>query len=292
MAKNSLIYLLIFTLMLVSLGCGLTVNLPVDKITTGPVRSETIKISAPAVETVDVKLIFGAGELSLTPGSGNELISGEASYNVDDFKPKITIESNLVKMETGHLEISGIPDVQGAESVKNIWDLALGKQPMNLTIQAGAYKGNYELGGLAIKSLDIGDGAAETNLTFSSANLLPMDTFRYTTGASNVSLSGLGYANFTSMIFRSGAGNYTLDFGGGLQRDAVVTVEAGMSEVTINVPPGVNAKVFFKGGLTTVNTSGGWQKSGDQYLLAGSGPTLTINVDLGAGDLKLMSTGG
>ncbi len=290
MSRKPFVYVIVLTLLLTSLGCSLTVNLPVQEIATGPSRTETIEIAAPAAELVDLKLNFGAGELNLAPGSGTALVSGEATYNVDDFKPEITIEDNRVTLETGNLEINGIPDLKQADNVKNTWNLALGNQPMNLSIQAGAYQGEYELGGLALKSLEIGDGAAQVDLSFSKPNLLPMDTLRYTTGASEVSLSGLGYANFTSMIFRSGAGNYSLDFSGVFQRDAVVTIESGMSEITLNVPEGVNALVIFKGGLASVETSGNWQKSGDQYTLAGSGPTLTINVDLGAGSLKLQST--
>jgi hypothetical protein len=159
--------------------------------------------------------------------------------------------------------------------------------PMRLTINAGAYQGRMELGGLALKSLEVSDGAADVRLEFSDPNTVEMETLRYTTGASNVELSGLANANFTSMIFRSGAGDYTLDFSGELQRDAVATVESGISQLTIIIPEGTAARVIFKGGFANVSASSDWSRSGDAYVLEADGPVLTINVDMGAGNLDL-----
>ena len=93
--------------------------------------------------------------------------------------------------------------------------------------------------------------------------------------------------NFSSMIFRSGAGDYTLDFSGELQRDAAVTIESGISQVRLVVPEEMNAKVFFQGGLANVDAGGEWKGAGGQYYVDGDGPQLTINIDMGAGELKL-----
>ena len=45
-----------------------------------------------------------------------------------------------------------------------------------------------------------------------------MSILRYETGASTVKLNGLANANFGTLIFSGGAGDYTLDFSGDLQR--------------------------------------------------------------------------
>jgi hypothetical protein len=264
-------------------------NIPVQKISTGPVQTDIIKIEPLDAEIVDVKLEFGAGDLKLAPGNEPFLINGKAEYNVEEFKPVTRIDGSRVYLETGNFEIGGLPDLRNVDNLKNEWDLALGAYPMNLTIQAGAYKGNYEFGGLPLKNLDISDGASDVVLRFSAPNPETMDSLRYTTGASNVRLLGLGYANFSSFIFRSGAGNYTLDFAGGLLRDGVVTIESGVSQITVVVPEGINARVLFKGGLVTINASGEWTKTGDQYVINGSGPVLTLNVDMGAGTLNLQT---
>lgn len=283
---NRKIILVITTLAFVSMACGITINLPVEQINTGPTQTEEINVPAPVGDTTDLTLTFGAGELILRPGAKQALVSGTATYNVTAFKPKIKVDGQQVRLETGNLDIHGIPSFN-SNDIKNKWDLKLGNQPMQLKINAGAYQGDIDLGGLTLKSLEVNDGAADTKLKFSEPNKTEMDTLRYITGASSVKLSGLANANFTSMIFRSGAGDYTLDFSGALQRDAVVTIESGFSQLVIIVPEGTSAKVIFKGGLTNVDLSGSWKKSGEAYVLGSGGPVITISMDMGAGNLAL-----
>lgn len=283
--KHNTLLIVIATVALVSLSCGLTINLPVDRVTTGPTRIEEINIPAPEADEIDLTLSFGAGDFELDDGAGDTLVSGTASYNVEDFQPKVVVEGSQVRLESGDLKIEGIPSIN--DKIQNEWDLELGDQLMNLDINAGAYKGDFDLGGLALKSLRVSDGAADVRLKFSRPNRVEMESLRYQTGASNVRLTGLANANFTSMTFRSGAGDYTLDFSGQLQRDAEVTIESGISQVTLVVPEGFSARVLFEGGLSNVETHGAWQKSGAEYVLNGSGPTLTFTVDMGAGNLVL-----
>lgn len=277
--------LVISTLALVTMACGLTINIPVDNLEPGPMEEKEIFVEKPDAEIADVTLSFGAGKLMLSPGVGDYLISGIAEYNLKDFEPQISVQNDKVRIETGDIQIDGVPKI--GDNIKNSWDLKLGQMPMALTLNAGAYEGNIELGGLALKTLEVADGAADVHVKFSEPNPVEMDTLRYITGASNVRLTGLGNANFASMLFRSGAGDYTLDFSGELLREATVTIESGISQVTIVVPEGMNTKVYFKGGLASVNVGRGWQQSGDQYVIPGDGPLLIIHVDLGAGNLEL-----
>jgi hypothetical protein len=277
----------IVVLALTSMACGLTINLPVTQVKTGPTQTEDIHVPLPAdaATATDVTLAFGAGTMDLAPGAENALISGTATYNVQDFKPEIITGANSVQVKTGNLEINGIPSF--GDNLKNAWDLRLGDTPMRLTINAGAYKGNFELGGLALKSLKIGDGASDVKVDFSELNPTEMSSLRYETGASTVTLNGLANANFSSMTFKGGAGTYTLDFSGELQRDADVSIESGVSTVTVIVPEGVSARLIFEGGLTNVHTRGGWVQSGKDYVLSGNGPTITFSVNMGAGNLDL-----
>ena len=276
----------ILTLGLASLACQAAApDMPITKVTTGPTETTEIAVPFPDADSVELTLTFGAGELKIQPDGKELLVEGLATYNVLDFKPQINIDGNKVSVETGDLDIKGIPNL--GDDIKNKWDLKLGNMPMRLSLNAGAYEGNIDLGGLALESLDVADGAADLELEFSQPNPAEMTTLRYTTGASNVKLKGLANANFLSMIFRCGAGDYTLDFSGGLKRDAAVTIEAGLSQVIIIVPQGTSAQVIFNGGLTNIDVSDEWQISDKTYTLAGSGPTLTINVDMGAGNLEL-----
>ncbi len=269
-----------------SLACSLTVDIPVDRINPGPTQVEKVEVLAPAADEINLALVFGAGEFYLVPGAAAPyLVQGEASYNVDDFAPKLNVDGGDVKLETGSLKLTGVPDLSG--KVENTWTLALGDQAMNLDINAGAYKGEFDLGGLALRNLNISDGAADVRLDFSEPNRLEMDRLQYVTGASSVRLKHLGNANFAEMIFKSGAGDYNLDFTGQWQRDATVKIDSGISSLTITAPTDLNVMVVMKGGLTNVNMDSGWVKSGQTYMLSGSGPTLTIIINMGAGSIDL-----
>lgn len=282
------IYFVLTALALVSLACSLTVNLPPVDRKTGPVRTEEIRIPLPdssADRPAELELSFGAGELRLRPGAEDAWVQGEAIYNVVDFKPVVTVNGDRATIEAGNLEISGLPSFRG--EYRHEWDLRLGADPMRLRLTAGGYKGNLELGGLALDELYVTDGAGEIELNFAEPNPITMNELRYETGGSTVRLSGLANANFEELIFKAGAGSYTLDFGGDLRQDATVTIDAGASSVIIIVPKGTAARVFFDGGLSNVDVSGDWRKDGSDYYMDGDGPVLTINVNMGLGSLEL-----
>jgi len=274
----------ILVLALVTMACGVTIPVQVK---TGPTVTDTIDVpyTPGNTQAYAVSLSFGAGNFTLKPGADNAVVSGTATYNVEDFKPKVTINKNVIHVEQGNLKLGGIPNFKN--NIRNDWVMQLGNVPIRLSVSGGAYTGRYELGGLSLENLSISDGAADVDLAFSSPNRVEMDNFSYTTGASSVKLTGLANAHFAEMKFRSGAGDYRLDFSGELRFDTRVTVESGLSNVTIIVPVGVPARVTFEGGLTSVSMHGEWKKNGDEYNQSGSGPELSIVVKMGAGSLNL-----
>lgn len=280
---NNKIISAILVLALASMACGFSFNLP-KMPEPGPEVTEPITVAAPTSGETRLNISFGAGELSLAPGAGVKLIDGTATYNIPDLKPEVKTDGNDIHIQQGNYKFNGVPTVN---NIKNIWDLKLGDMPMELTLEAGAYDGKMELGGLSLTNLTIKDGAADVKLSFSSPNLTEMSVLRYETGASDVTLTGLANANFSTFIFSGGAGNYDLGFGGDLQRDATVTIDSGLSDLTLRIPEGVHAVVTVESGLSDVNTSSSWTQNGDTYTQAGDGSTLTIIIKLGAGNLTL-----
>ena len=158
---------------------------------------------------------------------------------------------------------------------------------MDLTIEAGAYKGDFEFGGLALNNLTVKDGAADVTMNFSEPNQTEMSVFQYETGASDVKMNGLANANFGLMDFSSGAGDYTLDFSGDLKRDASITISSGLSNVIIVVPEGVNAVITVDSGVSNINAGSSWEKNGNIYTQKGEGPTLTFVIEIGAGNVTI-----
>jgi hypothetical protein len=281
MSKKILFLVLILSLSLSA--CGVRVQ--TTRITPGPDVVDEISIQNPDVDTAFLTLEFGAGSLRLAPGSAKQLVTGTATYNIPDLQPVITESGETVQIHQGEYKLSTWPNMEGA---KNEWDLQLGTMPIDLTIKAGAYDGIVDLGGLSLVNFSVRDGAADVKIDFSSPNLVRMNVLNYQTGASNVTLKNLANANFSTLSFEGGAGNYTLDFGGDLQQDAGANIRAGMSNITLVIPAGFAAQVTVDGGLSSVNVPRDWRQNGNTYSRPGNGPVLTIVVDLGAGNLQIV----
>ena len=273
-------------LALATLACGPNFNIDVPTLKTGPEETVTIDEAAPDAEVAKLSLEMGAGNLTLA-GGGDKFVSGTVTTNVAEWKPVVTREGDSITISQGKDDNTfGLPN----NDVKNEWNLTLGDTPMELTLKAGAYDGKLELGGAPLQRLNIADGAATSKVNFGEANPEEMKLLRYSTGASTVTITNLANANFEDMVFDGGAGTYTLDFGGELQRDGTVNIKAGVCTLTIIIPGDIPAKVNVSGGLNTTNTEGTWTSAGDTYEKSGTATSrLTINVEMGAGTLTLVN---
>lgn len=287
--KRITISIIILGVIITTIACSFnfSLDLPLEKLTPEAEQSYAINIPLPqdSNQVSQLELVFAAGDLEIAPGAQDALIQGVATYNVSALKPVINTPGRTIQIKTGEMEFEGFPDLNN--KLKNNWELKLGQTPINLELKAGAYEGNLDFGGLNITNIEIMDGASDVDLEFSSANLGEMNVFSYKTGASSVRLRYLANANFGTMIFKAGAGDYRLDFSGSLKRDATVVIDAGMSNLAVIVPKDTNVRLFYDGGLSNVDIYGDWEKSGNDYFLYGNGPTLTININLGAGNLQL-----
>jgi hypothetical protein len=272
----------ILALALASMACGFSIDLP-KRPAAGPEVEESITVPDPKSDETRLSISFGAGKLALSPNpqAGN-LVDGSAVYNVEDLKPQIQKNGGSIEIRQG--DFKSLPLF---EDMKNEWDLKLSDTPLELTVEAGAYEGSLELGGLALKALTVKDGASHVDLSFTEPNQTEMSMLRYETGASDIKLKGLANANFSTLTFSGGAGNFTLDFSGELQRDAVATVESGLGNLSLIIPAGVDALVTVESTAVNINHSSGWTQNGQTYTQRGSGPVLTIVVKMAAGNLVI-----
>jgi hypothetical protein len=264
----------------VGLACSSIGSFP-QAPTGGPAMVEDISVPVPADGSPRLTISFGAGELNLAPGASG-LVEGTATYNHEALKPELVSSGDSIEIKQGDPLRLLEP-----RAMKNTWDLKLGAAPMTLRINAGAYEGNFELGGLALTELTIKDGAANVGLSFAAPNQSEMTVLRYETGASDVKMTGLANANFSTMTMSSGAGDYTLDFSGDLQRDAAISITTGLSNLILVVPEDVSAVVTAETGLSNIVAGSSWSQDGNRYAQPGTGPTLTFIIKGGAGNLTL-----
>jgi hypothetical protein len=276
------ILFLITVLVIASLACSINVNVPSPKV--GATQTYDINEAPPASAPAELHIGMGGGKLNIQPG-GKNFIQGTVEYNVSQWKPTITRTNTSVSVQQ-QLR-NGIP-LPSTDLVNN-WDLKLGETPMNLIIEAGAYQGTINLSGVPLTGLKVTDGASQANVEFNTPNPQIMETFTYETGASNIKLTGLANANFNTMNFSCGAGNYVLNFSGKLTHDAQANINGGLGNLTIIIPKGMNANVVLGASLNNIQTQGVWTVEGQKYSVSGEGPTLTIDLNVGVGNLTLVN---
>jgi len=257
------------------------------------VRLETIEpqivfVTEPLPQNLqETELIFKmtGGKFFITPDAEG-LVDGTIKYNVEPWEPEFIRRDNYLEIrQQNPFRLTGIP----LGDVENIWDFTLTNQlPLNLTIEGGASENLFDLTGLQLSKLRIMQGASDTTIRFNVPNPIVMENFNFTTGASSAKLYGLGYANFQKMTMSGGAGNYTLDFEGGLTQNAEVDIKAGVSNFTLIIPAGLKAIINNQGTVSNVNTEGTWLLSDQTYTTLNEGYTLTINLDMSVGNVKLI----
>lgn len=198
------------------------------------------------VDSLKVRIKFGAGRLDLTSGK-EDFFEGDFQYENSILKPHIDYE---VLGEVGVLNLSQSikKEISLPWPYKNIWNLKLPSNiPLQLYIYSATYNGNIDLTNLRIENFYLNSGASQTNIIFNKPNLVDLKNINIKTGASTVKIIGLANANFDEMNFTGGAGSYTFDFTGNLAKKSKVNIEVGMAKVILKIPSTMGTKMAIKG---------------------------------------------
>ena len=128
----------------------------------GDLKMESKSVELGAAETVRVELKIGVGELRVSAGA-KKLLEADFLYNVPQWKPEVRYE---VQGSHGLLSIKQPEFGSNAlGNTRNEWNLSLNDAvPMELRIECGVGKSNFELGGLKLTGLDVQTGVGETAL--------------------------------------------------------------------------------------------------------------------------------
>jgi len=84
-------------------------------------------------------------------------------------------------------------------------------------------------------------------------------------------------------------GNYRLTFENSLPDGIAVNVHDGVGNLTLEFPSDVTASVEVQRGPANINTEGDWSTSGRTYTSGNKGPSWNVKVDIGVGNLNLVS---
>lgn len=232
---------------------------------------------------VDVE--YGAGNLTITPASGNALYKATLRYDASTFKP-------VTQYRDGHLRV-GIEggSIKGRNLKSGRLDLTLGTRvPLDMDLKFGAVHADVELGGLRIRELHVATGASETGLTVSRANPERCSEANLEVGAAEFRAVGLGNLNCEHFRMAGGVGDVLLDFNGTWRSDASVDIDMGLGSVTIRVPRGLGVSVRKKGVLASFDSQE-LIKRGDTYYSENwqdAETKVTFNIDAALGSIRMV----
>lgn len=247
---------------------------------------ETMPLNIPypeGTEPVTLMLNFGAAEFYVD-AKGKALLEGSVTYNVPALRPEVRVRANNIEIRQ---EARQVP-----LRAVNKWDIHLGTaRPMTLKVNAGAYDGYWELGGVPIQELEINQGASRSTLNFIQPNPIVMERLVMRTGAADLEMAHLGNARFRRLTFQGGASAYTLDFTGQWTEDAVAEITVGVASLRLIVPADLAVQVDMQKTLGTTQADPGFIRDGRLYHTptweAGGGPRLEITLTSGLADIQL-----
>ena len=129
----------------------------------GKLQHDSKSVDPEDARSARAQLKMGAGELNLT-GGADELMEGEFSYNVSDWKPKISYDVSGQKGEfvvkQGSAEGGGL-----SGGARNEWDVSLNDElPTDLVVQLGAGESDLDLDSLTLTGVDLQMGAGKTTV--------------------------------------------------------------------------------------------------------------------------------
>lgn len=132
-----------------------------DSVHTGPVRTDPASVDLDQSEIVRARLKIAAGKLDIR-GGATKLLEGTFTYNVPDWKPKVTYNPSSFR---GILTIEQPGGHGTIGNLRNDWDLSFNDaKPLDLSIECGAGEANLDLGSLNLRGLSIEIGAGKIDL--------------------------------------------------------------------------------------------------------------------------------
>src|ERR671921_1494140 len=114
-------------------------------------------------DSVSPQLKMGAGELHIT-GGADQLMQGDFSYNVSEWKPKVSYDVSGGKGELLVKQGGANSGSVGAKA-RNEWDINLNDEvPTDLVVKMGAGESDLDLDSLTLKGVDLKMGAGKSTI--------------------------------------------------------------------------------------------------------------------------------
>ena len=211
---------------------------------------------------VSVRVKYGAGQFNLKPAAPGFLYEMTLTYDEEHFEP-------LSEYTSGRLMLG----IEGTGKNINIdgdnesrLDLALTRDvPLDLVLEFGAVKADFDLTGVPLRNLSITTGASESEMVISEPNPVAMEELEIEVGAASFEARGLGNLNAERIHLKAGIGKVKLDFTGAWKRDGKISVNMGLGSLELRLPREVGVRLVKDTFLTGLDAEGLEKRDGDYY---------------------------
>lgn len=212
-----------------------------------------------------VEVHYGAGDLVVRPAASGLLYRMQLRYDERAVRPVSRYDRSAGRLILGAENVArgrrqtgrGRATVELAPTV-----------PLDLSLEFGAGRAELELGGMAVRRLDLATGASETDLRWASPNRVAAGEVRLAAGASRLRVRGLGNARAERIHFEGGVGEAVLEFDGAWNRNASLAVEMGVGAVTLRFPRSLGVRIESRSSLSRFRPAG-MERRGDAWYSAG-----------------------
>lgn len=256
------------------------------------------EISLGKEREISVVIDVSFGTVIIEPGETDKLLVADFTAPRDQESEEFHIKYST-RGDRGELVIKSKDrskfwrDNDDKDVEDRVWTLRFSNAlPMDFRIELGAGKGELDMTGLKVRSLEISTGASSVEMFCDKPNQIEAETIVIESGVSKFTAKNLANMNFAKLKFEGGVGSYKLDFGGKLLRDADARVEVGLGAITIDIPRDMAVRLLYDDSwFSSFDLADGFiKRRGGVYETEEyprNDPALSIKVESGLGSVKV-----
>ncbi|MDX2206584.1 MAG: hypothetical protein SFU57_02965 [Gemmatimonadales bacterium] len=244
-----------------------------------------LPVAAPATVA---RLDFGAGQVVLRAGDGNDLYRMVLRYDADRFQPVQRYDPETGALQLGVTSVGrGGLRVTSREQLAQVARFEFAPEvPLALHASLGSSEASIDLGGLTLTELSVRSGAVRGIIDFSRPTLGSCARATFSVGASELDVLRLANSGCAEVLVEGGVGRAVLDFSGEWRGDMEVEANLAMGQLVLRIPPDVGVQVVAERFLTAVSLEGlikegnSWSSPG--FAEASRKVTVAVKTSLGS----------
>ncbi|MEP0828659.1 MAG: hypothetical protein HRF51_09070 [bacterium] len=257
------------------------------------VETKEFNFPADSITILYADIDLAAGNFRLTSRDMPALFRAEVTYDPDRLEVFADYRN---RGERGYLEVgSDLFSKFQVDTEDNWWEMELSRSyKTDLKLEFGLCDAFIDLGGVPLTDLNLDIGVAEGKLVFSKPNPTELGNISIEAGAAEFEIEKLLNANFKTLKFDGGVGEFRLEFTGELKTRAQAEISVGLGSAVIylprEMPVRIEAEDNFLSKVKFRNAAGlrirdGYYKSED---FDSATARLDLRIDVGLGSVEIV----